>query len=58
MKTLTQESFEQLRKHLESLPKERITDYCREHGFHNVSPALLTEFEISSSIKAQGSLAV
>lgn len=60
MEKLTEENYKQFIKRLKSLPRDRkvITDYCRKHGFHNVSPALLTRFDISSSIKIQGSLAV
>ncbi|ALR91276.1 hypothetical protein AT730_02315 [Vibrio alginolyticus] len=55
----SQESAEQFWNSVKQLPHDRkiMTDYCRKHGFR--SPDSVSEnFEIASSIKIQGSLAV
>ncbi|MBD0785822.1 hypothetical protein HUO09_05680 [Vibrio sp. Y2-5] len=59
MKALTTAAFQHLKQQLKALPNNRklLTHYCREHGFHN-PPSILTQFDKSSSIQIQGSLAV
>ncbi|MCX8914831.1 hypothetical protein NOL65_20130 [Vibrio parahaemolyticus] len=59
MEIPSQEAVEQFWLSVKQLPHDRkiMTDYCRKHGFR--SPDSVSEnFEIASSIKIQGSLAV